>query len=371
MTSEIDLRWMQYALEIAHRGQGAVEPNPMVGCVIVKDEQIIAEGWHEQYGQAHAEVNALTQIASQDLTDATLYVTLEPCSHHGKTSPCSQAVIESGIKRVVVAMRDPFPEVDGRGISQLEDAGIEVTVGVAEDDAKQLNAPYLLSQTEKRPWVIGKWAMTLDGKIATHKGSSQWISSKRSREIVHQIRGRVDGIVVGHQTALVDNPLLTARPTGIRKATRIVVACNPNLSMDSQLVQSAADQPVIVTAGPDANPGYLQELRQHGVEVLTFSSNDSILTELLGELGRRHYTNLLVEGGAGLLGTCFDQHLLDEAHIFIAPKFVGSADAPTPIGGQGIEQMSDAIELTQRKVESIDDDIYISGIVSHRNSLDV
>ena len=195
-SDDADLQWMRHAIDVARRGQGAVEPNPMVGCVLIKDGQLLAEGWHEAFGQAHAEVNALKQVSGQDLSDVTMYVTLEPCSHQGKTPPCSQTVVQSGIQRVVIAMQDPFPEVDGSGITQLKEAGIEVTVGVANTEAQQLNAPYIMKQTQHRPWIIGKWAMTLDGKIATRSGSSQWISNEQSRAIVHDLRGRVDAVMV-------------------------------------------------------------------------------------------------------------------------------------------------------------------------------
>ena len=371
MTSDSDRRWMQYALDLARRGQGAVEPNPMVGCAIVVNDELIAEGWHERFGGPHAEVNALAACQKEDLTGATLYVTLEPCAHHGKTPPCSQALIESGIKRVVIAMQDPFPQVDGRGIEQLREAGIEVITGVAQQEAELLNAPFVMQQLHHRPWVIGKWAMTLDGKIATHTGSSQWVSNEKSRAIVHQIRGRMDAIVVGHQTALADNPSLNARPAGPRMATRIVVARTPALPLDSHLVSTAKQQPVIVTAGPEADPTHLENLRAHGVEILTFENEDEIVRGLLRDLAGRDFTNVLIEGGAALLGACLDQNLVDEVHVFVAPKLVGAQTAPSPIGGTGIERMQDALPLKNQNVQILEEDIYISGIVSHIKSPNV
>ena len=371
MTSDSDRRWMQYALDLARRGQGAVEPNPMVGCAIVVNDELIAEGWHERFGGPHAEVNALAACQKEDLTGATLYVTLEPCAHHGKTPPCSQALVESGIKRVVIAMQDPFPQVDGRGIEQLREAGIEVMTGVAQQEAELLNAPFVMQQLHHRPWVIGKWAMTLDGKIATHTGSSQWVSNEKSRAIVHQIRGRMDAIVVGHQTALADNPSLNARPAGPRMATRIVVARTPALPLDSHLVSTAKQQPVIVTAGPQADPTHLENLRAHGVEILTFENEDEIVRGLLRDLASRDFTNVLIEGGAALLGACLDQNLVDEVHVFVAPKLVGAQQAPSPIGGTGIERMQDALPLKNQTVQILEEDIYISGIVSHIKSPNV
>ena len=226
MTSDTDdERFMARALEFAARGEGAVEPNPMVGCVMVQDGQIVGEGWHQEFGGPHAEMNALKQAGSKTV-GATAYVTLEPCCHQGKTPPCTKALI-TGIKRVVAAMEDPFPPVDGGGIEELEAAGIECESACSEDAARQLNAPYLKRITTGRPWVIAKWAQTLDGKIATPTGESQWISSETSRAVVQQFRGRVDAIVVGSGTARVDDPLLTARPANPadvkRMATRVVV----------------------------------------------------------------------------------------------------------------------------------------------------
>ena len=370
-SDDADLQWMRHAIDVARRGQGAVEPNPMVGCVLIKDGQLLAEGWHEAFGQAHAEVNALKQVSGQGLSDVTMYVTLEPCSHQGKTPPCSQTVVQSGIRRVVIAMQDPFPEVDGSGITQLKEAGIEVTVGVAKTEAQQLNAPYIMKQTQHRPWIIGKWAMTLDGKIATRSGSSQWISNEQSRAIVHDLRGRVDAVMVGHQTALDDDPQLTARPTGMRTASRVVVASKPALSLESNLVTTAHNIPVIVTAGPNADSSHIERLRDHGVDVWESTTDESILPELLNKLAKQGCTNVLVEGGAELLGSLMDQQLLDEAHVFIASKLVGSSAAPSPIGGLGIEQMGNAFRLSNQTIQTVGDDVYIKGIVRYDKAVDV
>lgn len=207
-------RWhMRRALELAARGQGAVEPNPMVGCVIARGAEIIGEGFHRRFGQAHGEVEAL-QMAGDRAAGATLYVTLEPCCHHGKTPPCTKAVLAAGVARVVVAAGDPFPEVHGGGMAELRAAGLDVELGVLEDEARRLNAPYLKLIETGRPWIIAKWAMTLDGKIATATGDSRWISNAQSRETVHRLRGRMDAILAGRGTTAKDDPLLTARPPG-------------------------------------------------------------------------------------------------------------------------------------------------------------
>jgi len=360
--SDLDRWHMQRALELAAQGQGYVEPNPMVGCVIVRGAEIIGEGWHRRFGEAHAEVEAL-RIAGRRAAGATMYVTLEPCCHQGKTPPCTQAIIEAGLARVVVAQRDPFPQVAGRGIAELEQAGIEVQAGLLEAEARRLNAPYLKLLATGRPWVLAKWAMTLDGKIATRTGTSRWISSPRSREIVHALRGRVDAILVGRETAQRDDPLLTARPPGPRTAMRVVVDTRALLSSQSRLVRTARQVPVLVAVGPEAPQRERKRLAQAGCEVLVCQrdSHAARLDELLEELGRRRLTNLLVEGGARLLGSLLDARQIDEVHVFIASKLVGGAAARSPIAGEGIGKMSDALALEQAEVHEVGPDVYIHG----------
>jgi len=364
-TSAIDTNWMQRAIEIAQQGLGNVEPNPMVGCVIANQEQLLAEGYHKQFGQAHAEVNALANIApATDLSQASMYVTLEPCCHHGKTPPCTTAIIDAGIKRVVVATMDPNRQVNGGGIELLKAAGIEVQLGVCETQANFLIAPYVQVTQNKRPWIVAKWAMTLDGKIATTNGSSQWISNEQSRAVVHQLRARMDAILVGHKTANYDNPQLTARPTETnvhRQAIRIVLAQTPTLQLDSHLVSSADRIPVIVTAGPDANSDHCQQLINNGVEILAFDDNQRIIDGLLSALEQRKVTNLLVEGGSQVLGSLFDRQLIDEVHVFIAPNLVGGTAAPAALGGNGIAQMTNALKLAATQFETLGDNIYVSG----------
>ena len=246
-TCEQDQHWMQRALELARNGQGHVEPNPLVGCVIVQENQLLAVGWHQQFGGAHAEIDALHK-AGNAAAGSTLYVTLEPCSHHGKTPPCTESIITAGVARVVVGQVDPFAQVNGQGIALLEAAGIQVDSGILPDACRQLNAPYLKRCLDGKPWVLAKWAMTLDGKIAAQDGSSRWISSPSSRQIVHQLRGRMDAIIVGRQTALLDDPQLTARPAGSRIATRIVMTANADLPDHLALVRTAKDIPTPFTS---------------------------------------------------------------------------------------------------------------------------
>jgi diaminohydroxyphosphoribosylaminopyrimidine deaminase/5-amino-6-(5-phosphoribosylamino)uracil reductase len=328
-----DERYMRRALELAARGEGSVEPNPLVGCVIVREGSVVGEGWHEEFGGPHAEIVALQQAGKEAAAGATVYVTLEPCCHHGKTPPCAKALVYAGVSRVVAAMEDPFPPVDGGGIDELKAAGIECEVGLLVGESQQLNAPYLKRLNSGRPWLIAKWAATCDGKMAMADGS-RWISNQRSREVVQQLRGRVDAILVGSGTALADDPLLTARPQDPadvkRKALRIVVDSNASISLDSQLVKTAQDVPILVAVASDAPIDAVKQLAAAGVQIFVCdgATHAERLDSLLEELGRRRMTNVLVEGGSCLLNTLFEMRAIDEVHVFTAPKDVGG-DAPS------------------------------------------
>lgn len=360
---KLDVEFMQRALTLAARGEGSVEPNPLVGCVIVKDYQVVGEGWHQRFGAAHAEVDAL-RAAGKAARCATMYVTLEPCCHHGKTPPCTDAILEAGVVRVVVAQEDPFPQVAGQGIRQLQEAGVKVELGVCGEAARELNAPYRKLTAQQRPWVIAKWAMTLDGKLASHTGDSRWISNEASRAVVHRLRGRVDAIVVGRQTAFQDDPLLTARPSGPRTATRVVLDTQASISHQSKLVLSASRVPTLIVTGPQVSTALQERLLDFGCELLSLESSTESerLRELLDELGRRKMTNVLIEGGGGVLGTALDGGEVDEVHVFVAPKLLGGA-AATSVGGQGRERIELADLVDQPQVESLDGDVYIRGRV--------
>ncbi len=343
----------------------------MVGCVIASRDRVLATGWHRRFGGPHAEIHALQEFsqrdqASVDATEATLYVSLEPCCHHGKTPPCTDAILASGIRRVVVAVADPHAEVAGQGIARLRAAGLTVEIGVAEGSAAAVLAPYAKLLGSGHPWVTAKWAMTLDGKIATHRGDSRWISSEAAREVVHQMRGRMDGIVIGIGTALADDPLLTARPAGPRVATRIVVDSDARLPLESRLVQTTDQAPVLLAHGPGADPTQLQLLADAGVELLHCqrSRSSERLMELLDALGQRKMTNVLVEGGSRLLGSLADLGAIDEVHAFIAPKLLGGTDAPSAWAGAGIPTMSDALHLQDVVIQQIDGDVYVRGRVA-------
>jgi diaminohydroxyphosphoribosylaminopyrimidine deaminase / 5-amino-6-(5-phosphoribosylamino)uracil reductase len=356
-----DEAWMRRALELAENGRGYVEPNPLVGAVVVRDGTMVGDGWHEKFGQAHAEVNALDR-AGEAARGATLYVTLEPCCHHGKTPPCTDAVIRAGVRRVVAALEDPFPQVAGRGAAALRAAGIDIEFACCAAEARRQNAPYLKLLRAGRPYVHAKWAMTLDGKIASKTGDSKWISNEASRRRVHALRGRMDGILVGIGTVCADDPMLTARPPGPRCPCRIVVDSTARTPIESQLVRTASQTPtlVVVTTHDESRLG---PLRKAGCEILNVPGDETgrpDLAVLLDELGRRRWTNLLVEGGAAVLGSFFDHDLVDEAHIYVAPKLLGAGkDA---VCGQGHESILQSGRWITEVIENIDGDAYIRAI---------
>lgn len=359
-------KWMLRAVELARQGEGRVEPNPMVGCVIVKDGIVVGEGWHQEFGGPHAEILALRQAGAQS-SGATIYVTLEPCSHHGKTPPCSEAVIAANPRAVVVGQIDPNPSVAGSGIKSIQQKNITIVPNVRHDETAQLIQPFTKLMTHSRPWIIAKWAMTLDGKIATSTGDSKWISNEPSRQIVHQIRGRVDAILVGIGTALADDPQLTARPAGPRTATRIVLDSKARLPLDSHLVKTATQVPVLVWASPFAPQDKLDALRSQGCEVHVCEADSPMhsFDELTAELGKRRFTNILVEGGSQLLGTLFDARAIDEVHAFIAPKLAGGQDSVTPIAGVGASLIADSIELSVPVIQTVGENVYVRGRIHH------
>ncbi len=350
-----DERWMLRALELAERGRGAVEPNPVVGAVVVRSGQCVGDGFHARFGAAHAEIEALA-AAGEQARGATLYVTLEPCRHFGKTPPCTAAIRHAGIARVVAAIEDPFPEMAGRGFAELRAAGIEVTIGPGADEARRQNAPYRTLIQRGRPYVHAKWAMSLDGRIATRRGESQWISGPAARARTHQLRGRMDAIIVGAGTVRADDPLLTARPPGPRQAARVVLVGGQAIPAPSRLLHSPESGPVILAVG--VRPA---EPPPAGVEVLPLPDADGrpAVTALLAELGRRRMTNVLVEGGAAALGSFFDAGLIDEFHVLIAPKLLGGG--LSPIDGAGADRLAETRRLARWICEPIGDDLYVHG----------
>lgn len=360
--AETDRLWMRRALQLAARGRGHVEPNPMVGCVLVREGACIGEGYHGRFGGPHAEAEALASLADPaSARGATAYVTLEPCCHTGKTPPCSEALIAAGVSRVVVAIPDPFPRVSGGGLAQLHAANIQTEVGVCAREAEQLCAPYLKRLRTGRPWVIAKWAMTLDGRIATVSGDSQWISGELSRGEVHRVRGLVDAVVVGAGTVAADDPLLTARPAGPRTATRVVVGGNRLPALESRLLGTLDEAPLLIVVPAGADRSAVERLSGAGAEVMVCETAGAVemISELLDQLGRRQMTNLLVEGGAALLGSFLSAGEIDEVHAYIAPKLVGGAMAKGPVAGTGISRLINSPEFELASVTQLDDDIRI------------
>ena len=369
MFSSTDTLLMHRACALARRGEGLVEPNPMVGAVVASpDGKVLGEGWHKHFGSAHAEVHALA-IAGQAARNGTLYVTLEPCCHTGKTPPCTDAILSAGIRRVVVAATDPFPAVAGQGISILRKAGLQVDVGLLQDEAVRLTAPFRMFVTAKRPWMIAKWAMTLDGYLVLPKpedggsGISQqheWISSGTSRAVVHDLRRRADAIVIGIQTAVADDPLLTARPAGPRPLIRVVLDRHARLSLSSRLVQTAQEFPLLIAVGPDASEDRLEPLQDKGCEIWRSPTAQSshMLLELVQEFGRRQMTNVLVEGGKHVLESFYDAGLIDEVWAFLAPKLLQEPES----------SMSIRKILSNTHIEAIDQtggDLFFRGLVRH------
>jgi diaminohydroxyphosphoribosylaminopyrimidine deaminase/5-amino-6-(5-phosphoribosylamino)uracil reductase len=360
--NQTDERWMALALRLAEQGRGYVEPNPMVGAVVVQGDRCVGQGWHRKWGEAHAEVNALAE-AGASARGATLYVTLEPCCHHGKTPPCTDAILRAGVSRVVVARTDPFPQVSGGGVDILRAAGVTVDLGVQEPAARRLLGPYLKLLSSGRPYVHLKWAMTLDGKICTRTGASKWISNEASRRRAADLRGRMDAIIVGIGTVLADDPLLTARPPGPRVATRIVLDSRCRLPPHSKLVKTAQEAPVLIATGADgATASQRNLLEQAGVEVLDVSGPDGRpqVSALLDALGKRRLTNVLVEGGAGVLGSFVDAREVDEVQVFIAPRILGGP-GKSPVAGQGAETIQNSLPFMDWQVEMIDGDVLLHG----------
>ena len=357
-----DVRMMRRALALARRGEGRVEPNPMVGCVIVRNGRVIGEGFHRRFGGPHAEIEALRSCQSNP-RGADVYVSLEPCCHLGKTPPCTKALIEANVARVVVAQRDPDKRVGGRGLRALRRAGFCVETGLLHDEAQAVLAPYLTRQTLGRPYVIAKWAQSLDGKLATQTKDSRWISGECSRRSVHRLRARVDAVLVGSETVLKDDPMLTARDVPIRRrALRIVLDRRLRTPATCQLVTTAADFPtMIVTAGRNVKSSNGLRLARKGVEVVgcPVMKKGLSLRSFLRMLAKRQVTNLLVEGGAELLTSFLMETLVDEALVFVAPKLIGGRAAPSILAGHGIRRVQDSlIARTVRVSRSGEDQCY-------------
>ena len=361
---DFDEQMMARAISLARNGLGRTSPNPLVGAVIVRDGRIVAEGWHRKAGTPHAEIHALN-MAGELARGATVYVSLEPCAHYGRTGPCARALVEAGVSRVVVAMTDPNPKVAGKGIAILQEAGIEVTTGVLEQEARQLNEVFLKWMTTGLPFVALKTAMTLDGKIATAAGQSQWITNEASRYETHRLRDIYDGILVGINTALADNPSLTTRLKEYqgRNPVRIVVDSRARLPLTAKLVTDGAAR-TIVAVTEQAPAERVEALRSAGVEIIVAGSSNHVdMQSLMEQLGAMKISSVLVEGGGSVNFSLLQAGLVDRVYAFIAPKLVGGRDALTPVEGEGFQELDRAVELENIQLRQLGADVLLTGIV--------
>ncbi len=361
--TERDARHLERAIELAVLARGCTTPNPLVGAVVVKEDRTIGEGFHTRAGEPHAERVALDSC-SEDPAGATLYVSLEPCCHEGRTPPCTDAIVAAGISRVVVASDDPTGKASGRGLGILRDEGIavEMVEGDVAHAARLLNQPFRKHSRVGRPLVIFKSAMTLDGKVATRSGDSQWISGESSRARAHRWRAECDAVAVGIHTATIDDPLLTARIEGVSsQPSRVVFDSEASLSLDSQLVRSATEVPVMLVCSRAAARTSVDSLRNAGIEVIVTSGENEAarVAAALDELGARDVQSLLLEGGPHLAGVFLEAGEIDEARMFIAPLLAGGREARAAIEGQGVERIGDAMRAVRTDVERIDEDVLI------------
>lgn len=369
ISTDTDRLHLERAIELAERGAGAVKPNPVVGAVVARDGEILGEGWHQRYGGAHAEVNAIEACGLADLTEATIYVSLEPCCHEGKTPPCTDAILQAGIRRVVVASDDPTEKASGRGLGILRDEGVEVIVadGDVAAKARLLNQAFRKHARVGRPWVLFKSAMTLDGKVATRTGDSKWISGEASRDLAHRWRASVDAVVVGIGTALADDPQLTARPSGTpaepgAQPRRVVFDSLARIPPTSQLVTAAAEIPLSIVVSRAAARADTDALEAAGVQVLvaTGENEPARVRSALDQLGALEVSSVLLEGGPHLAGAFLDAGEIDEVRLFLAPLLLGGSAARDPLEGEGVERISEAMRAQTMSCESIGEDLLIS-----------
>lgn len=362
--TEADQFYMRRALELAALALGRTSPNPVVGAVIVQDNQIVGEGYHHKAGTPHAEVLALQQ-AGEKAAGATVYVSLEPCSHFGRTPPCADALIKAGVKKVVIACLDPNPQVAGKGRQKLLDAGMEIELGVMQAEALQLNEAFFKRIQTGKPFVALKTAMTLDGKIASKTGDSRWITSSDARNYVHQLRNTYDAILVGIGTVLHDDPLLNTRldDRDSRDPLRVIIDTALDLPITSQIVHSSREQRSIIYCGAAADQQKQIELEAHGCEIVRLESDGTLLPleNVLDHLGSLGICSLLVEGGGQINASLLEGKLADKVYSFIAPKIIGGNAAPSPVGGQGLSFMREAWELHSIEVKRFAKDILITG----------
>lgn len=366
--TEVDIKYMQRAIALARKGGGFVHPNPLVGCVITKDNAVIAEGFHERYGGWHAERNAINNCET-DLCGACLYVTLEPCCHYGKTPPCVDIIIEKGISRVIVGCLDPNALVAGKGIEKLISAGVEVIVGVEEEEVKKLNKVFFKYITSNLPWVAMKYAMTLDGRITSQSRNSKWITNDEARIFVHKLRAEMMSVMVGIGTVNADDPMLNVRlDNAAYQPIRIVVDTKASISEFSNIVKSADKYRTVIAHTELAPSSKLVKLNDWGIETLCCEmvDNQVDIKSMLMELSKKSIDSVLVEGGAKLNTSILEAKCVDEVYAFIAPKIIGSADNLSPVLDLGFDDMKDAIGLKDIEIQLFNDNILLNGRVDYK-----
>ncbi|MBN1526794.1 MAG: bifunctional diaminohydroxyphosphoribosylaminopyrimidine deaminase/5-amino-6-(5-phosphoribosylamino)uracil reductase RibD [Candidatus Omnitrophica bacterium] len=352
--------YMHLAIDLAKKAQGRTSPNPIVGAVIVKSGRIVGKGYHKRAGMPHAEIEALRQAGSR-AKGATLYVTLEPCDHFGRTPPCTDAVVRSGIKEAVIAMKDPNPANNGRGIRKLKRHGIKTTLGTLEAEAREMNRPYMKWITTRMPYVTVKVAQSLDGKIAARTGDSRWISSEESRRLVHGLRGMADAVMVGVNTVIKDDPLLTNRSGSGKQPIRVVLDSALKIPLSAKLVKTSKRIPLIIATTPSSSEKKMRALidKGAGVAVVRPERGRVDLRALLKALGRRGITHIMAEGGGELVASLTESRLADRFLFFIAPKLVGGRAAPTSVEGAGISKIKDAFLMRNVAVNKSGSDILV------------
>ncbi len=359
-----DIKYMRRAIELAKKGSGHVNPNPLVGAVIVKNDEIIGEGYHEKYGQLHAERNAIADAKRRgnDIAGSTIYVTLEPCCHYGKTPPCALALIEEKIARVVVGSDDPNPKVDGGGFAMLKKAGIEVKTHVLKEECDAMNFVFFHYIKTKRPFIAMKYAMTMDGKIACHTGDSKWVTGEASRSYVQLLRNHYKGIMVGIGTVLADDPTLNCRLPGGRNPVRIVCDSHLRIPIDCNLVRTAKQYPLIIACLTGSSEEKITALTGLGAEVITLPEKEGHidLGILMNDLGKREIDGILLEGGGTLNECALRENIVEKVYCFIAPKIFGGRDAKSPVEGAGLSFARDAWMFQKEKIETFGDDLMIT-----------
>jgi diaminohydroxyphosphoribosylaminopyrimidine deaminase/5-amino-6-(5-phosphoribosylamino)uracil reductase len=363
-----DAKYMRLALKLAARGLGRTSPNPVVGAVVVQAGTVVGTGYHEVAGGPHAEINALATAGDLG-RGGTLYVTLEPCNHHGRTPPCTETILRSGVRRVVVGCLDPNPHVTGGGVEVLLGRGLEVEVGVEEERCRRLNDAFIKHVTTGLPLVMAKAAASLDGKIATRMGDSRWITNEQSRRFVHRLRLVADAILVGVGTVVADNPRLTARvPTKAKgKPIRVILDTRLRTPLESQVATSTGEVPTVIATGPEPDRGRLAALEGRGVEVLPLPLEEGrvSLPSLLKALGARQITSVLVEGGAEVHGSFFRAGLVDKVYFFFAPKIMGGRNAVPMVGGAGVAYVAESAVLSRLRLRRFGGDIMVEAYLAN------